>query len=120
MALALSMTQNKTGVFFLSVYQSDGTTPQSLVGLALWFHAAYAPSGFTLDKNSPSNGITITDTAGGADCATLQIEPGDTTALLLSAEAIAQMPCELNLVDGSESFELDRGTLTVTGNVGTP
>lgn len=120
MAISISMTENKTGVFFLSVYQSDGTTPQSLVGVDLWFHAAYAPAGFTLDKNSPSNGITITNTAGGADCATLQIEPTDTTSIALGAEAIAQMPCELSLVDGVESYELDRGTLTVTGNVGTP
>jgi len=120
MALQLSMTQNKTGVFFLSVFQSDGVTPQSLVGSTLWFHAAYTPAGFSLNKSSPSSGITINNSAGGTDCATLQIEPGDTAALALGPEAVATMDCELTLQNGSEDYELNRGTLTVTGNVGTP
>lgn len=120
MALKMEMIQNTTGVFFLSVYQSDGVTPQPLAGLVLWFHAAYAAAGFNLDKNSPSNGITITNPAGGADCATLQIEPADTTALKLIDSAVASMPCQLNLVNGSESYPLNSGALIVSANVGTP
>jgi hypothetical protein len=118
--LSLSMIQNKTGIFFLSVYQFDGVTPQSLVGSTLWFHAAYTPAGFVVNKNSSGSGITIQNIAGGLNCATLQIEPGDTTSLALGAEAVAAMDCELVLQNGVESYELDKGTLTVTGNVGTP
>jgi len=118
--LQLSMTQDKTGVFFLSVFQYDGVTPQPLSGLTLWFHAAYKADGFVLDKSSPSSGITITNIAGGADCATLQIEPGDTAALNLIDGAVASMPCELNLVNGAESYELASGFLIVNANVGTP
>ncbi len=118
--LALSLTQNKTGVYLLSVFQSNGVTPQPLIGLTLWFHASYPLAAFHINKSSPSNGITIQNTAGGTDCATLQIEPTDSAALGLDADAIVVMNCELVLVSGSENYELDRGTLTVTGNVGTP
>ena len=96
--LALSLTRDKTGVYFLSVFQADGVTPQSLVGLTLWFHASYPPAAFQINKSSPSNGITIQNTAGGADCATLQIEPTDSAALGIDADAIAAMNCELSLV----------------------
>jgi hypothetical protein len=114
------MTQNKTGKFSLSVYQSDGVTPQTLVGSTLWFHAAYLPAAFTINKSSPSLGITIVTPAGGLNCATLQIEPGDTAALNLIDGAVASMPCELNLVNGSESYPLNSGFLIVNANVGTP
>ena len=114
-ALALSMTANKTGIFYLSVYQADGVTPQTLVGSTLWFHAAIA--GFTLNKSSPASGITIQNTAGGANCATLQIEPGDTTAFSLVPQSV---PCELTLQNGSEDYELARGSLVILPNVGTP
>jgi hypothetical protein len=120
MSLALSMTQNKTGVFFLSVYQSDGVTPQSLVGSTLWFHAAFPGQGFTLTKSSPSSGITITNTAGGLNCATLQIEPADTAALIISLGNVIGMDCELTLQNASEEYELNSGVLTVAANVGTP
>lgn len=110
------MTRDKTGVFLLSVFQADGVTPQSLVGAALWFHAAYASS-FVINKNSPASGITIQNLAGGADCATLQIEPGDTTAL---PDAVFSIPCELTMAVGSEAYELASGTLQINANVGTP
>lgn len=118
MALSLSMTQNKTGLFFLSVYQSDGVTPQSLVGSVLWFHAAL--NAFVINKNSPAGGITIQVPAGGTNCATLEIAPADTTALPLAPQGVAGIPCELTLVAGAESFELNSGTLTINANVGTP
>lgn len=117
MLLNLSMTQSKTGVFYLSVFQFDGVTPQSLVGSTLWFHAAF--SNFAINKSSPSSGITIQNTAGGANCATLQIEPADTTALTLATGSVV-MPCELTLQSGSEEYELARGSLSVQANVGTP
>ena len=117
-ALALSMVRDKTGVFYLSVYQADGVTPQSLIGSTLWFHAAYGA--FALNKSSPSSGITIQNTAGGANCATLQIEPGDTTALAIGPTGTLVMPCELTLQNGSEDYELARGGLTIVANVGTP
>ena len=58
---------------------------------------------------------TLTTRAG-----VVEIEPGDTAALALGPEAVATMDCELTLQNGSEDYELNRGTLTVTGNVGTP
>ena len=120
MALALTMTQNKTGVFFLSVYQSDGITPQSLVGATLWFHAAQPGAAFEINKSSPSSGITIQNTAGGLNCATLQIEPADTSTLTLPPQGVQGMPCELSMQVSSEVYELARGIFAVTANVGAP
>lgn len=116
MALAMSMTRDKTGIFFLSVYQSDGVTPQDLTGSVLWFHAGTMP--ITIDKSSPSSGITIENIAGGANCATLQIEPSDTIAL--DQGTAYYFPCELTLQNGAEAYELARGTLQILPNVGTP
>jgi hypothetical protein len=116
--LALTMTQNKSGVFTLSAYQSDGATPQSLVNMVLWFHAAFGT--FAIDKHSPSSGISISNTAGGLNCASLQIDPTDTAALKLGPNSVVQMHCELSLQNGAQSYQLDQGTLTVTGNVGAP
>jgi len=116
MALALSMTRAKTGVFFLSVYQNDGTTPQDLSGTTLYFHANV--DGIDIDKSSPASGITIQTIGGGADCATLQIEPSDTTSI--PDGGVFEGPCELTLGQGSEAYELNSGTLTVSPNVGTP
>lgn len=118
--LSLSMVQNETGVFLLSVFQADGVTPQSLVGSTLWFHAAYPPSGFQLNKSSPSSGIAIQNPAGGSDCATLQIEPSDTAALGLSGTAVVVMAAALVLQNGSEAYPLATGTFLMTANVGTP
>jgi hypothetical protein len=116
--LALAMWQNKTAVFFLSVYQSDGVTPQSLVGSTLWFHAAV--KAFVINKSSPGLGITIQNTAGGLNCATLQIEPGDTAVLVIGQGGALVMPCELTLQNGLEEYELAAGSLSITPNVGTP
>ncbi len=112
------MTQNKTGVFFLSVYESDGVTPQDLTGATLWFHAAYQT--FDIDKSSPASGITIQNIAGGLNCATLQIEPADTALLPLGVQGKVSMPCELTMQLGSERYELNQGSLAILANVGTP
>lgn len=117
-SLDLTMVRDKTGIFFLSIYQQDGTTPQDLTGATLYFHASYSLLNLTIDKNSPTNGITITATAGGADCATLTIDPADTTGF--STTGTAQFPFELTMQVGSSEFELARGTLTMYPNVGTP
>ena len=119
MALVLAMTQNKTGVFFLSVYESDGVTPQSLAGATLWFHAALPLVSFEINKSSPSSGITIQNPAGGLNCATLQIEPADTENLQLYPQGQVVMPCELSMQVAAESYELNSGTLSITANVGT-
>lgn len=111
--LDLTMTRDKTAVFFLTVKQADGTA-QPLAGTVLWFHAA--ASAFQINKSSASNGIVITDAPGGL--ATLTISPADTAAL--ANNEVTEMPCELTLASGAQAFELDRGTLTVLGNVGTP
>jgi hypothetical protein len=114
MSLNLALTREKTGVFFLTAVQSDGS-PQSLVGSTIYFHAA-AQDGFAINKSSPSSGITITDASGGL--ATLTIMPSDTTAL--SPTGVYAMPCELTLGNGGALYELNTGTLTITPNVGTP
>lgn len=110
------MVRGKTGKFFLSAYQNDGTTPQDLTGSILWFHVDVG--GLELEYYSPSNGITITVMAGGADCATLQIEPADTDAI--PEGGLFQGPWELILQNGSEYYPLASGSLTVYPNVGTP
>lgn len=118
MALELEMIRDKTGTFFISVYQRDGSTAQSLVGATLYFHAALDGI-LAIDKSSPSSGITIQNSAGGADCATLTITPADT--LPLEAETEYSVPCELifGATDGS-FYTLDYGSLIVRPNVGTP
>ena len=121
MSLSLSMVQNKTGVFFLSVFQSDGVTPQTLVGSILWFHAAIPGGGWSVNKSSPSSGITVNNSAGGQNCATLQIEPIDTANLsAIGTSGVIALPCELTLQNGSEAYELASGSLQVSANVGTP
>src|SRR6185369_7113512 len=113
MSLALSMTREKTAVWFLTVTQSDGTA-QPLTGLVLWFHAAVG--GIDIDKNSPASGITITNELGGL--ATLQLEPSDTTDI--PDTGVFSGPCELTLVSGAERYPLNSGTLSVSPNVGSP
>ncbi len=115
-ALSLSMTRDKTAVFFLDVFKYDGTA-QPLSGSTLYFHAAIN-AGFSINKYSPSSGIVITNMAGGANCATLTIDPVDTTALADNGNY--SMPCELTMVNGGATYELNRGTLRVLPNVGTP
>lgn len=117
MALALTMVQNKTADFFLTVTQSDGVTAQDLTGTTLYFHAANG-AGFTIDKNSGGAGITVTNAAGGL--ATLRIDPADTAALVIASTGVLQMPCELTLKSGTLAYEIANGTMTITANVGTP
>lgn len=114
--LDLCITRNKVGIWFLSVYQADGTTPQSLVGATLYFHAAF--DDFSIDKYSPSNGITIQTIGGGADCATLQVDAADTEDI--SDTATVGMPCELTMVVSTVPYELAKGTFHLSPGVGTP
>lgn len=111
--MLMSVTREKTGVFFLTVTESDGVTPQDLTALTLWFHTQVG--GIAINKSSPSDGITITDAIGGL--ATLQIEPDDTGPV---PNAVYAGDCELTLQAGSEAYELARGTFTVLPNVGLP
>ena len=99
----ITIVRDKTCVYYLSVYQYDGTTAQSLVGCTLWFHALVYD--IAIDKSSGS-GITITSSAGGLNCATLQIDPADTAGFPSSGTYVG--PFELTLVQGSASYELLR------------
>lgn len=112
----MQLTRDKTGVFLLSVFQNDGTTPQSLVGCTLYFHALVY--NVAIDKSSPSSGITVSNTAGGANCATLQIEPTDTA--MIPASGVFVGPYEITLQNGSEAYELTVGSLQISPNVSTP
>jgi len=116
MALEMTMTRNKTGQWLLTVTDYLGA-PQPLTGLTLWFHAAGLVGSTVLDinKSSPSGGITITNAAGGL--ATLEVAPADTADFPTGTVAL---PCELTLVSGAQYLELDRGSLSVYEDVGTP
>lgn len=114
MSQALTMTRGKSGVFFLTVVQMDGVTPQDLTGVTLYFHCDVG--GIEIDLSSPSGGITITDAAGGL--ATVTIDPADTDAVPVTG--IYQGPFEVTLDDGTNVYVVDDGTLTVSPNVGTP
>lgn len=117
MALALSMVRGKTGLFFLSVFQQDGVTPQNLAGSQLWFHAAFSDYSLVIDKFSPSGGIIVTNAAAGL--ATLTLDPADTTGLPINGDYV--MRCELiDVAPSAAVYLLNRGTLTVSTNVGTP
>ncbi len=116
--LNLSMIKGLSGVFFLSVFEADGVTPQDLTGGTLNFRAQYA--GFVIAKSSPTSGITIVNPAGGPNCATLIIEPADTADFSGIGSGSAAMPCQLTLQLGSEDYPLNTGTLTISANVGTP
>lgn len=110
------MTRGKTGEFFLSVYQSDGITPQSLSGSVLYFHAKRGT--VVINKDSSVGGISIGSTAGGTDCATLVIDPSDTASLVFWG--CLRLDCELVLVNGSNRFPLNKGTLVIEAEVGAP
>ncbi len=111
MALNLSMTRGTTGVWYITVYQYDGTTPQDLTGSTLTFNATVDDVNIT--KSSPSSGITITNAVAGL--ATLTIDAADTTGVEDDGTFVG--PCELQLTSSGDPYELNSGTLTVTPNV---
>jgi hypothetical protein len=82
----------------------------------MYWHASNGS--FVIDKDSPLNGIVITDAEGGL--ATLTIDPADTESL--GAAGVFGMPCEFTLTNGSPlgTLELATGNLTVNPSVGTP
>lgn len=114
--LDLQMGHGDTGLFNLSVYAADGT-PQSLVGGTLLFTASLGiavPT--TISKTSAaSGGINITNTAGGANCATLQIDISDTSTL---PNALYTLPCKLELSISGKLYLLDYGRLTIKPPIG--
>lgn len=114
MPQALTMTRGKTAVFHLTVVQSDGTTPQDLTGLTVYFHAIVG--GVTLAKESPGDGIVITDAVGGL--ATVTIDPADTAGV--PSTGVYQGPFEVVVSNGTDAYNVDSGTLTISPNVGTP
>lgn len=111
--LDLRLARDFTGVFGVDAFHSDGVTPQSLVGLTLYFRSA-APASIAKDSNG--NGITITNTAGGANCALLQIEPDDTLGVP-AVDGYFRMRCQLTLSDGTEEYLLADGDITITPRV---
>ncbi len=105
------MTRGTTGVWYITVYQYDGTTPQDLTGSTLTFNATVDDVNIT--KSSPSSGITVTNASGGL--ATLTIDAADTTDVDDDGTFVG--PCELQLTSSGDPYELNSGTLTVYPNV---
>ena len=112
MALNLSLTRLKTGLYNVTVTNGDGSA-LDLTGMTLYFHAAGVVE---IDKSSPSDGITITSAAAGL--AQLQIDPADTEDV--PADGNFGLSCELTLVNGSNYYPLNSGNLHISPNVGTP
>jgi hypothetical protein len=120
--LNLSIVRAKTGIFYFTVNQDDGS-PFDLTGSVMYFHASNGS--FTIDKStlvggSPAvvQGIVYRNPVLGQ--ATLTIDPADTESL--GAQGVFGMPCEFTLTGGSPAgtLELSNGTLMITPNVGTP
>ena len=113
--LALEMTRQFSATFSIDAFQSDGVTPQSLVGMTLYFKAE-APA--SLAKDSNANGIVITNTAGGSGCAILTIDPADTNAV--PSAGVSRVDCQLTLQNGTQDYVLAAGSLIIDANAGTP
>ncbi len=113
MTLALSMTRDKTAVWSITVLQADGTA-QNIGGTTLWFHGIVG--GVSIDKSSPSGGISIISASAGT--ATLTIDPVDTGGI--PASGTYQGSCELTMVVGSAAYELASGVITVSPNTAIP
>lgn len=111
MALNLSMTRGTTGVWYITVFQFDGVTPQDLTGATLNFRAVV--DDVNISKSSPSGGIIITNAALGL--ATLTIDAADTADVDDDGTFVG--PCELQLTSGGDPYELNSGNLTIYPNV---
>ena len=112
MALSLELTRAKSGLWLITVTDSTGAA-QNLSGMTLYFHAAGVVD---IDKSSPSGGIVITNATGGL--ATLQLDPADTADIPAGGDF--EIPCELTLVNGASDYEIAKGNLFITSNVGAP
>ncbi len=114
------MTRLRTASWALTITQVDGVTPIDLANKVLWFfakeHLNDQDSKAAVRKNSPSGGITVTDHTNGL--AILTINPQDTVNLIL--KTAVSLICEVVLVDGTNRYQLDAGTLTVLGNASIP
>lgn len=117
--MALAVTRGKTAAIPLRVVLNDSPlVPYDLSASTLWFHAQFPGTAFFINLYSPDRGITIDDALNGL--ATLTISPEDTAAL---PAGDFQMLCELSdqiTLSPQVVYELNRGTLTVKANVGTP
>lgn len=115
------MTRLRTATWALAVTQVDGVTPLDLSGKTLWFFAKNyltdSDAAAVIRKNSGGvGGITITNAALGL--ATLEIDPADTSGVLL--KTIFSLICEFVLIDGANRYELDSGKITIQGNISVP
>lgn len=122
--VSLSMTRLRTASWALTVTQIDTVTPLPLSGgKVLWFFAKKYltdhDNASVIRKNSASvGGITVTDAPNGL--ATLQIDPADTDAVRSGGQGQMIFPCEFVLIDGSNRYELDTGTIAIGPNVSVP
>lgn len=98
--LNISTVANRTGQYNISVFQSDGVTPQDLTGAVLHFYAG------AIHKYSPASGITITSVPNGT--AQLQLDPADTVAL-----SAGNIYSELTMALSGNVYSLSLGSLSV-------
>ena len=117
--MALAVTRKKAAIIpFQVVLNNSPLVPYDLSASTLWFHAQFPGTAFFIDLYSPDGGITIDDAANGL--ATLTISALNTAGL---PAGDFQMLCELSdqiTLSPQVVYELNRGTLTVKANVGTP
>ncbi len=113
MATNISITRSKTGLYNLAVTDADGSVVD-LTGMTLYFHAS-ASGIATIEKSSPSSGITITNAAGGL--VQLKIDPADTADV---PDGDFGIPYEFTLLNGTDPYEIVNGSLHIGQNVSTP
>ena len=109
------MTRARTAVYTLNVTHNIPPVPQDLTGKKLIFTAKHnlndPDAAAVFQKSSPASGISIDVGAGGT--ATLTVNPADTAALPVAADI--RLVCDMVLIDGTNIYPLDSGTIEGRG-----
>lgn len=107
----LTAVANRTSRFNITVFESDGVTPQNLSGTQLDFYAQLYAEGISisLHKSTADGSILIINAALGQ--AQLVLQPADTTGLVYPAN----VPCELTITvtSSGDVDSLCLGTLRI-------
>lgn len=111
----LRVTRDRTAVYVITVTDSVTGDPIDLSGKTLVFTVAPTPNGsIFFQKQSPDEGIVITDAAGGL--ATVTIDPEDTVGIPGSGNT--RYAWDLAELDGDKVWPLNSGGFSISANVG--